>query len=156
MNQQELINLIWSIANKLRGPYRPPQYRKVMIPLTVLRRLDCVLEPTKDKVLAEYKELKAKKLDEKTIDATLCRRLKLPFFNCSRFTFAKLLGDPDKLAPNLVACIKGFSGTTRQILERLEFEAEIEKLDKANRADRPYRRPSVSTEIGRGGLQSGG
>jgi hypothetical protein len=58
MTQQELINLIWSIANKLRGPYRPPQYRKVMIPLTVLRRLDCVLEPTKDKVLAEYKDLK--------------------------------------------------------------------------------------------------
>jgi type I restriction enzyme M protein len=133
VNQQELINLIWSIANKLRGPYRPPQYRKVMIPLTVLRRLDCVLEPTKDKVLAEYKELKAKKLDEKTIEATLCRRLKLPFFNSSRFTFAKLLGDPDKLAPNLVAYIKGFSGTTRQILERFEFEAEIEKLDKANR-----------------------
>ncbi len=133
MNQQELINLIWSIANKLRGPYRPPQYRKVMIPLTVLRRLDCVLEPTKDKVLAEYKALKARKLDDNTVEATICRRLKLPFYNTSRFTFGKLLGDPDKLAANLVAYIKGFSGATRQILERFEFETEIEKLDKANR-----------------------
>ncbi len=133
MTQQELINLIWSIANKLRGPYRPPQYRKVMIPLTVLRRLDCVLAPTKEKVLAEYKELKARKLDDKTIEATICRRLKLSFFNTSRFTFAKLLGDPDKLPANLVAYIKGFSGATRQILERFEFDKEIEKLDKANR-----------------------
>ncbi len=133
MTQQDLINLIWTIANKLRGPYRPPQYRKVMIPLTVLRRLDCVLEPTKEKVLSEYKGLKARKLDDKTIEATICRRLKLPFYNTSRFTFAKLLGDPDKLAANLVAYIKGFSGATREILERFEFEAEIEKLDKANR-----------------------
>ncbi len=133
MTQQELISLIWSIANKLRGPYRPPQYRKVMIPLTVLRRLDCVLEPTKAKVLAEYKELKARKLDDKTIEATICRRLKLPFFNTSRFTFATLLGDPDKLPANLLAYIKGFSGATRQIIERFEFDKEIEKLDKANR-----------------------
>ena len=62
--QQELISLIWTIANLLRGPYRPPQYRKVMLPMTVLRRLDCVLEPSKDKVLGEYKALKACKLDD--------------------------------------------------------------------------------------------
>ena len=60
MTQQDLINFIWAIANKLRGPYRPPQYRRVMIPMTVLRRLDCVLEPTKDALLKRHAALKAR------------------------------------------------------------------------------------------------
>lgn len=62
--QQDLINFIFGIANKLRGPYRPPQYRRVMLPMTVLRRLDCVLEPTKDAVLKEYEKLKAQGLPD--------------------------------------------------------------------------------------------
>lgn len=65
------VNFIWTIANLLRGPYRPPQYRKVMLPLTVLRRLDCVLAPTKDKVIAEYNKLKHGKLKEDAIERTL-------------------------------------------------------------------------------------
>jgi len=132
MTQQELVTFIWSIANKLRGPYRPPQYRRVMIPLIVLRRLDCVLEPSKDEVLAEHARLKARKLDDATIEKTLKHKFGLSFFNTSRFTFAKLLGAPDDLAPNLVAFIKGFSSQARQILERFEFEKEIQKLDDAN------------------------
>ena len=98
MTQQELITFIWSIANKLRGPYRPPQYRRVMIPLTVLRRLDCVLEPTKDAVLSERAKLKAAKLDDVTIEKTLKHKFGLSFFNTSRFTFTKLLGAPNDLA----------------------------------------------------------
>jgi type I restriction enzyme M protein len=132
MTQQDLITFIWAIANKLRGPYRPPQYRRVMIPMTVLRRLDCVLEPTKDKLLARHAALKARKLDDATIEKTLLHEFKLPFFNTSRFTFAKLMGAPDDLAPNLVAFIKGFSFEARKILDRFEFDKEIQKLDEAN------------------------
>ena len=131
--QQELISLIWTIANLLRGPYRPPQYRKVMLPMTVLRRLDCVLEPSKEKVLGEYKALKARKLDDATIEKTIRHKFKLPFFNTSKFTFPKLLGDPDGLAHNLVAYMKGFSKQARDILAHFEFEQEVERLDKANR-----------------------
>ena len=132
MTQQDLINFIWAIANKLRGPYRPPQYRRVMIPMTVLRRLDCVLEPTKDALLKRHAALKARKLDDETIEKTLRHEFGLPFFNTSRFTFAKLLGAPNELAPNLVAFIKGFSRQAREILDRFEFEQEIQKLDEAN------------------------
>ena len=146
MTDQSIIkknsDLIWAIANLLRGPYRPPQYRRVMIPLTVLRRLDCVLESTKTKVLSEYLKLKAAgKLDETTIEKTICHRFKLKFFNKSGFTFSKkeqglyaaLLDDPDNLASNLHAFIAGFSREVRVILERFKFSEEIEKLEESNR-----------------------
>ena len=87
-------DVIWNIANLLRGPYRPPQYRRVMIPLTVLRRLDCVLEESKDKVVAEHKKLKAEgKYDPETVEKMINRKFKLTFHNTSDFTFQKLLGD---------------------------------------------------------------
>ncbi|AWO95298.1 SAM-dependent DNA methyltransferase [Bradyrhizobium diazoefficiens] len=134
---QKLADFIWTIANKLRGPYRPPQYRKVMLPLIVLRRLDCVLEPTKDKVLAQYKELKKKGLSEAAVQKTLAKtaskdRLQ-PLYNISPYTFERLLGDPNGLAKNLTAYIKGFSPKVREVFEKFDFEAEIEKLDGANR-----------------------
>ncbi len=121
---------IWEIANLLRGPYRPPQYRRVMIPFTVLRRLDCVLEETKENVLKEYKKLKAqKKHDEETIEKLINRKFKLSFHNTSKFTFQKLLGDADGLAKNLNNYIAGFSSRARYILEKFKFEEEIEKLE---------------------------
>ena len=95
---QRLADKIWSVANKLRGPYRPPQYRKVMLPLIVLRRLDCVLEPTKDQVLKQVDALKAKKLSPEAIEKALAKVAskdrKQPLFNTSKYTFRKLLGDP--------------------------------------------------------------
>src|SRR3954447_10108747 len=95
-------DVIWNIANLLRGPYRPPSYRRVMIPLTVLRRLDCVLEETKDAVITRHKLLKAEgKHDAETIEKIINKKFDLNFHNTSEFTFAKLLGDPDKLATNL-------------------------------------------------------
>src|SRR3990172_2631441 len=133
MSPQDLSNFIFSIANILRGPYRPPQYRKVMLPMTVLRRLDCVLEPTKEKVQDEHKVLKGRKLDDATIEKTIRHKFKLPFFNTSKYTFQKLLGDPDGIAHNLVAYMRGFSRQARDILAHFEFEQEIEKLDNANR-----------------------
>lgn len=133
-------DVIWNIANLLRGPYRPPQYRRVMIPLTVLRRLDCVLEESKDKVVAEHKKLKAErkadgkaKYDAETIEKMINRKFKLTFHNTSDFTFRKLLGDPDKLAPNLVKFMSGFSTRARKIIEKFNFTDEIEKLEEANR-----------------------
>lgn len=81
---------IWEIANRLRGPYRPPQYRLVMLPLVVLRRLDCVLAPTKDKVLKEYAKLQAKKVPEEAMVRLLSRaadpKRKQPLYNISPFT----------------------------------------------------------------------
>ncbi len=127
-------DVIWNIANLLRGPYRPPQYRRVMIPLTVLRRLDCVLEGTKDKVIALHKTLKAeKKYDAETIEKIINKKFKLTFHNTSKFTFETLLGDPDKLAANLGNYIAGFSSRARKIIEKFKFDEEIEKLEEANR-----------------------
>lgn len=135
-------DLIWTIANLLRGPYRPPQYRRVMIPLTVLRRLDCVLKASKKAVLTEYKALKAlAKYDEETIEKLIGQKFKLNFHNTSGFTFntreegafVRLLDDPDNLAANLNKFIAGFSSKARKILEKFKFEEEIEKLDEVNR-----------------------
>lgn len=127
-------DVIWNIANLLRGPYRPPQYRRVMIPLVVLRRLDCVLESTKDAVIAMHKKLKAEgKSDAETIERTINHKFKLNFHNTSEFTFQKLMGDPDKLAGNLANYMAGFSSRARKIIEKFKFEDEIEKLEEANR-----------------------
>lgn len=127
-------DVIWNIANLLRGPYRPPQYRRVMIPLTVLRRLDCVLDGTKDKVIAMHQKLKAEdKYDAETIETIINKKFKLNFHNISNFTFKTLLDDPDKLAANLTNFMAGFSFRARKIIEKFKFEEEIEKLDEANR-----------------------
>ncbi len=138
MKNQEALkqqgDVIWNIANLLRGPYRPPQYRRVMIPLTVLRRLDCVLEATRGDVNAHCKLLRQlSKHNEETIEKTINHRFGLPFHNTSEFTFQNLLGDPDKLAANLNHFIAGFSSNARKILEKFKFDEEIEKLDEANR-----------------------
>ena len=126
-------DLVWNIANLLRGPYRPPQYRKVMIPLTVLRRLDCILEETKNDVLQEYERLIAKGIDAETIKKTINHKFKLAFHNTSNLTFATLLDDHQKLATNLKAYISGFSKKARKIIEKFSFEEEIDRLDEFDR-----------------------
>lgn len=127
------IELIWKIANLLRGPYRPPQYRKVMLPLIVLRRLDCVLEATKPQVLAEYNHLKNGGQTDAVIEIIINQKFNLTFHNTSQYSFANLLNDPNKLAANLVNYMAGFSGKARKIISHFKFEEEIEKLDEANR-----------------------
>ncbi len=130
---EELKAKIWEIANRLRGPYRPHQYRLVMLPMVVLRRLDCVLEPTKDAVLKRLNELQAKQTPEVAKDRLLGKaadpRRKHPLYNTSCYTFARLLGDAENIAPNLVLYINGFSPTARHIFERFKFADQIEKLD---------------------------
>lgn len=83
INFNEKANFIWSVADLLRGPYKPNQYKDVMLPLTVLRRLDCVLEPTKVKVLEAYKELKDK--GKGILEAKLVRITGVPFYNTSKY-----------------------------------------------------------------------
>ena len=92
-------NLIWKIADLLRGPYQPNQYGDVILPFTILRRLDCILKPTEEQVLAEYKKIALTKIDP---DVLLKAKFKLPFYNTSRWTFASLIGDPEGVADNLV------------------------------------------------------
>jgi len=134
---EELKVKIWEIANRLRGPYRPPQYRLVMLPMVVLRRLDCVLEPTKDAVLEQLEKLEAQDMPEAAMDRLLGKAAdanrRHPLYNTSPYTFARLLGDAENIAPNLVAYINGFSPTARSIFERFKFADQIEKLDASNR-----------------------
>ena len=134
---EELKAKIWEIANRLRGPYRPPQYRLVMLPMVVLRRLDCVLEPTKDAVLKKRDELEAQQMPEAAMDRLLGKaadpKRKHPLYNTSPYTFERLLGDPENIAPNLVSYINGFSPTARHIFDRFKFADQIEKLDASNR-----------------------
>jgi len=130
-NFSEKVNLIWSVANLLRGPYRPNQYKDVMLPMTVLRRLDCVLEPTRDKVFTKQKALSGGKI--KNVDPILCKLTKVSFYNTSLYSFEKLKGDPDNIADNLINYINGFSTHARKIIENFGFEEHIGKLNKANR-----------------------
>ena len=125
------VSFIWSVADLLRGPYRPNQYKDVMLPLTVLRRLDCVLEPTKDEVIKEYKSRQDGKITN--IEPILNRVAGQSFHNTSRFTFEKLKGDPDNIAANLTQYIKSFSNHAREIIEHFGFEEHIAKLEKADR-----------------------
>ncbi|MBU2642543.1 MAG: type I restriction-modification system subunit M [Gammaproteobacteria bacterium] len=136
-NFQQLANFIWSVADLLRGPYRPPQYERVMLPLTVLRRFDWVLAPSKDAVLKKHAELVAK--GQPNVDAILNNLAKdedgkpLGFHNHSQLDFQKLKGDPDNIGRHLADYINGFSENIRKIFERFEFEKEIEKLEESNR-----------------------
>lgn len=134
---QNLVGFIWNIANKLRGPYRPPQYRRVMLPLIVLRRFDLVLAENKQKVLDEKKRLEDKGITGPALEKALSRIAaadrKQELFNTSGFTFEKLLGDAPNIAGNLIAYIQGFSPRARDIFDKFEFETEIAKLDEANR-----------------------
>ena len=127
----DFANLIWQIADLLRGPYRPPQYERVMLPMTVLRRFDCVLAPTKAKVLAEYERLKDR-LDGPALDARLDAAAGQRFHNHSPIDFERLKGDPDRIASHLNRYIRGFSARVRDIFEYFEFENEIDRMHEAN------------------------
>lgn len=134
---QQLANFIWSVADLLRGPYRPPQYERVMLPLTVLRRFDAVLTPSKEAVLKRHTEMRGKGIPN--IDAILNNLAKdedgkpLGFHNHSQLDFRKLKGDPDNIGRHLADYINGFSENIRKIFERFEFDKEIEKLEESNR-----------------------
>jgi type I restriction enzyme M protein len=121
--------LIWSIAELLRGDYKQSDYGKVTLPFTLLRRLDCVLAPTKAAVLREFE---ARGPDDFALDFYLIQASGYPVYNTSPYDFAALLGDPNNLRANLVAYVNAFSANTRDIFEKYEFASQIDRLDGAN------------------------
>src|SRR5512136_1486375 len=128
---REKANLIWAVADLLRGDYKQADYGKVILPMTVLRRLDCVLADTKPRVLAKYDQVKGGQIQN--LDPILSRITGVPFHNVSKLDFEKLKGDPNHIGANLLAYIKGFSPDARDIfLERFGFTTQIEKLDRDN------------------------
>ena len=133
----QMVGFVWNIANKLRGPYRPPQYRRVMLPLIVLRRLDSILSPHTETVIQKRAELEAKGLEGKALESALSKQMKSdrkqPLYNISGYDFKRLLADAPNLAGNLMAYIQGFSPKARDIFDKFDFETEIAKLDEANR-----------------------
>jgi type I restriction enzyme M protein len=128
MNQQSLSSFIWSVADLLRGDYKQSEYGKVILPFTVLRRLDCVLEPTKEAVLAEQAARKKQGLNAEPF---LLRKAKQSFYNTSPLDMKKLMGDQDHIRENLFAYIQAFSPAVRDIFERFEFYSQIDRLAKA-------------------------
>ena len=124
---EDKANLIWKVADLLRGDYRQSDYGKVILPMTVLRRLDCVLAPTKQKVL-DYLP-KVEKLSDSAKDLTLNKVAGFNFHNRSQYDFAKLIADPDNIAVNLRNFINGFSAGAREILEYFSFDEQIQRMD---------------------------
>jgi type I restriction enzyme M protein len=128
MNHGEIVSFIWGVADLIRDTFRRGKYQDVILPLTVLRRLDCVLAPTKDRVLKRKAELQGKGLQD--LDAQLRRASGFAFYN-TRYDFDKLLADAPHLAANLRNYIAGFSPNMREVLEKFDFDNTISKLDEA-------------------------
>src|ERR1700674_3065429 len=128
VNHQNLSAFIWSVADLLRGDYKQSEYGKVILPFTVLRRLDCVLKPTKEAVLAEQAARKKQGLNAEPF---LLRKAKQSFYNTSPLDMKKLMGDQDHIRENLFAYIQAFSPAVRDIFERFEFYTQLARLTKA-------------------------
>ncbi len=129
MADTNLSAFIWSVADLLRGDFKQSDYGKVILPFTVLRRLDCVLAPTKDAVLAQVEACRADKLPPEVM---LPRAAKQTFYNESPLDLRRLMGDPDRVADNLRAYVRGFSPAVRDLFEHFDFDTQIERLAKAN------------------------
>ena len=117
-------NFIWSIANKLRGSYMPDKYGDVIIPMTIIRRFECALAETKDKVRAKYEE------NPNHPPKALCRISKYQFYNTSGYDLAELCNESESIAENFKSYVRGFSANVQDILNELEIEKHIDKMDK--------------------------
>lgn len=127
-----LSNFIWSVAELLRGPYRKPQYERVVLPLVVLRRLDAVLDGRREEIRAEYLRLEGKELDEATLDKRLNHVAGQLFHNRSGLSFEVLKNDPDRTREHLEDYIEGFDKHVRDIFSQFKFRDEIERMDEFN------------------------
>lgn len=130
INFQDKVSFIWSIAEILRGPYKPEDYGKVILPLAVLRRFDCVLDSTKEEVLASAEKFAS--MSEDAREPILNRVAKQNFHNTSKYDLNKLLSDSDNIADNLRDYINGFSKTARDIMDHFDFDRQIDKLETNN------------------------
>src|SRR5438067_5204785 len=129
MNHGEIVSFLWGVADLIRDTFKRGKYQDVILPLTILRRLDCVLASTKEKVLRRQAELRGKGLQD--LDAQLRKASGFAFYNTSRYDFEKLLADAPHLAANLRNYIAGFSSNMREVIERFDFDNTISKLDEA-------------------------
>ncbi len=128
-NFGEKVSFIWGVADLIRDTFKRGKYQDVILPFTVLRRIDCVLAPTKEKVLEENAKLRAKKLENPA--PRLCKVSGYAFYNTSRYDFDKLSADAPNLAANLRNYINGFSPNMKEVLEKFDFDNTIKKLDEA-------------------------
>lgn len=126
-NFKEKADLIWRVADLLRGDYKQSDYGKVILPMTVIRRLDCVLAPTKQKVL-DYLP-KVESLKDQAKDTAINKIAGFNFHNRSQFDFDKLIADPNNIAANLRNYINGFSSSSREIIEYFNFDDQIDRMD---------------------------
>jgi type I restriction enzyme M protein len=126
----QLVGFIWSICNLLRGPYKRNEYRKVILPLTVLRRFDCLLAPTKAEVLKLHQTLEGK--PENIVRSLLQKVTGHQFYNTSKLDFPRLLDDPNQLAQNLAGYIAAFSPNVRAIMEKFAIDQQIAKMAEKN------------------------
>ena len=129
MNHGEIVSFIWGVADLIRDTFKRGKYQDVILPLTVLRRLDCVLAPTREDVLQRQAELKGRGLED--LRRQLCRASRFEFYNTSRYDFERLLDDAPNVAPNLRNYIAGFSQNMREVLERFDFDNTISRLDES-------------------------
>lgn len=129
LNHSEIVSFLWGVADLIRDTFKRGKYQDVILPLTVLRRLDCVLADTKEKVLRKQAELRGKKLEN--LDPQLRKIAGFAFYNTSRYDFEKLLADAPHLAANLRNYIAGFSPNMREVLEKFDFDNTISKLEEA-------------------------
>ena len=130
MSGSSLSSLIWSVAEMLRGSYKAREYGAVILPFTVLRRLDCVLAPTKEAVL---KEKAAREAEGVNPEGFLLRAARLTFVNTSPFDLPKLMGDPDNIAANLNAYVQCFTPAVRDIFVNFKFNEVVDRLAKTDR-----------------------
>jgi len=129
VNHSEIVSFIWGVADLIRDTFKRGKYQDVILPLTVLRRLDCVLAPTKPRVLETQAKLSDKKLEN--LDPQLRKAAGFAFYNTSRYDVEKLLDDAPHLAANLRNYIAGFSPNMREVLEKFDFDNTISKLHEA-------------------------
>ena len=129
MSFSSLAAFLWSVADLLRGDYKQSDYGKVILPFTLLRRLDCVLDSTKAEVLKEYE---ARKNTGIAMQPFLLRAAKQNFYNTSQYDFKRFLDDPNNIKANIIDYVQGFSENTRDVFEKYEFSSQIERLDSAN------------------------
>ena len=120
---------IWSVADLLRGDYKQSEYGRVILPMVVLRRLDCVLEPTKEKVLKRLEQLTGRLTN---VEKVLCQAAGQQFYNVSPLSMTRLLDDPNHIADNLRSYVLAFSPGATDVLQKFDLLTQIDRLDRAD------------------------
>ena len=132
INIQEKANLIWEIATHLVGLFKPHEYGKVILPMTVLKRFDDALAPTKDAVVTMGKKLAEMKVEGEARDGILCKTSGYSFYNTSKFDFKKLIAEPDDIESNFENYLQGFSSNVKDIISKFNFTDQVRTMANGN------------------------